>query len=178
MQPDKQHFMGNDMTVWGDKVFDAIKADWEQSPLRSSAGTATVIAAELSPLPPPPHEDLRASIHAKCTLTCMVHPYTNEEIAPYTESLVGMVYRVNRVFSGNLLPGSLIVVARLAHLGGNRMTMSRYHLHQNRNLLLIPFEKTQWGTLKCKDDPRFVELDRFVTEEDHIKLMKQQTGHE
>jgi hypothetical protein len=38
---------------------------------------------------------------------------------------------------------------------------------------LIPLEDTPWATLKAKDDPRFVDMERFICEEDNIKLSKQ-----
>jgi hypothetical protein len=48
--------------------------------------------------------------------------------------------------------------------------MGSFTIGQVRTLKLIPLDETPWVTLKAKDDPRFVELDRFVTEEDHWKL--------
>jgi hypothetical protein len=35
---------------------------------------------------------------------------------------------------------------------------------------LLPVDRTPWATLKAKDDPRFLELERFIREDDHRKL--------
>ncbi|MBJ7327103.1 MAG: hypothetical protein JHC52_07140, partial [Chthoniobacterales bacterium] len=57
-----------------------------------------------------------------------------------------------------------------AHIAGKRQSMNSFSLGQNRILRLRPVEQTPWATLKSKDDPRFLELDRFIAEEDNCKL--------
>jgi hypothetical protein len=64
-------------------------------------------------------------------------------------------------------------VLHAAHIGGKRQPMNGYFLNQTSTLRLIPLEKTPWATLKSKDDLRFIELERFICEEDHLKLLKQ-----
>ena len=171
LQADKQHFFGESMTEWADKVFAAIQNDMS----RGFSGGASVAepAAALAVVPPPPiAKEPEPTLFAECCLESMAIPYTNTEIAPYNESLVAFVYRVRNVLKGDF-KGEHIVVLHAAHVGGKRQPMHRYFLSQTRTLRLIPIEETPWATLKAKDDRRFLDLERFICEEDHLKLRKQ-----
>ncbi len=165
LAPDKQHFFGPDMDVWADKVFGIIESDMsaggrarDASLLASGAG-APVVAP---PAPPP-------VLVVQCALERMCVPYRREQIAPYNESLVAFVYRVQRVLKGEF-SGSRLVVLRAAHIDGKRQPMHEFSTGQQRILRLLPVDLTPWATLKAKDDPRFLELERFVCAEDHEKL--------
>jgi len=169
LQADKQHFFGADMTAWADKVFAYIEGDLKQSPL-GAAGSGVVAAEPCSP--PDAQEEPSAPICVEACLESMPAPFTNREITPYNESLVAFVYRVRHVLKGTL-KDSHIAVLHAAHIGGKRQPMNGYFLNQTSTLRLIPLEKTPWATLKSKDDLRFIELERFICEEDHLKLLKQ-----
>lgn len=166
LQPDKQHFEGKDMTLWADRVFDWIVKDLEKAPLST-----------FSPIPSPSPESAPSSAEPKAEVTLEVRaslknapiPYENKEILPYHESMVALVYRVHRVLKGTF-HGSQLVVLHPAHISEKRQPMGSFTVGQVKTLKLIPLDATPWVTLKAKDDPRFVELDRFVTEEDHRKL--------
>jgi hypothetical protein len=69
--------------------------------------------------------------------------------------------------------GTHLVVLHAAHIDGKRQSLSGYYINQTRRMRLIPLEDTPWATLKAKDDPRFVDMERFICEEDNIKLSKQ-----
>jgi len=169
LQPDKQHFIGADMTVWADKVFAFIQGDLDRSPLRAAGAAAAI---DETPPPPAAQEEPSAVLCIACSLESMAVPFTNREIAPYTESLVAFVYRVHRVLKGTF-KGSHIVVLHAAHIGGKRQAMDGFFLNQSCMLRLLPLDKTPWATLKARDDLRFVDLERFICEEDHLKLLKQ-----
>ena len=165
LQPDKQHFFGPDMEIWADRVFDIIGDDLQNSPpapeapwLASTAGATAPESPEEAPV-----------LVVQCSLEKMSVPFRHEEIAPYRESLVAFVYRVQRVLKGDFR-GTHLVVLHAAHIGGKRQSMHRFTLGQNRILRLLPVERTPWATLKAKDDPRFLELERFIREDDHRKL--------
>ena len=66
--------------------------------------------------------------------------------------------------------GTHLVVLHAAHIAGKRQSMHRFSTGQKRILRLRPVDETPWATLKAKDDPRFLLLDRFIPEEDHAKL--------
>ena len=168
LQADRQHFFGADMTEWADKVFASIEDDLKQSPPGAAGGGG--VAAEPCAPPDEPDEP-SAPICVEACLESMPAPFTNREIAPYNESLVAFVYRVRRVLKGTL-KDSHIAVLHAAHIGGKRQPMNGYFLNQTSTLHLIPIEKTPWATLKSKDDLRFIELARFICQEDHIRLLK------
>jgi hypothetical protein len=105
----------------------------------------------------------------QCQLERINPPFTNAEIAPYHDSLVAFVYRVQQVLRGEFT-GSHLVVLHAAHVAGKRQSMHLFRIGQSRILRLRPVEQTPWVTLKAKDDPRFLDLERFVSEEDHVKL--------
>ncbi|MEI6072626.1 MAG: hypothetical protein WCS31_12590 [Verrucomicrobiae bacterium] len=169
LQADKQHFFGADMKEWADKVFSFIEDDLERFPPEAAGGTG-VSAAPLAPAVG--QEDPSAVLCVEGSLESMTAPFTNREIAPYNESLVAFVYRVRHVLKGTL-KAAHIVVLHAAHIGGKRQATDGFFLNQSRTLRLIPLESTPWATLKAKDDPRFVDLERFIREEDHFRLLKQ-----
>lgn len=167
LQPDKQHFEGRDMTLWADRVFDWIVKDLEKSPLASTTSVAVSPSPDSSSSPTEPKAEVNLVV--KASLKYAPIPYENKEILPYHESMVALVYRVHRVLKGKFR-GTQLVVLHPAHISEKRQPMGGFAVGQVRILRLIPLDATPWVTLKAKDDPRFVELDRFVTVEDHQKL--------
>jgi hypothetical protein len=164
LQPDQQHFFGPDMEVWAERVFDIIRDDLDGTPLGADdaiiAGGAVPAPAEAEEVP---------VLVVQCSLEKMNVPYRHEQIAPYHESLVAFVYRVQRVLKGEFRDTHLVVL-HAAHVDGKRQSMHRFHLGQSRIMRLLPVDRTPWATLKAKDDPRFLELERFIREDDHRKL--------
>lgn len=166
LQPDKQHFFGEDMHRWADKVYAIIKDDLKHDPLSHSNPLLVASPAAAEADAP---EDLGQKLVVKCSLETINPPFRHEEIAPYNESLVAFVYRVHQVLRGKF-DGTHLVVLHAAHIAGKRQSMHRFSVGQTRILRLRPVDQTPWATLKAKDDPRFLELDRFIREEDHSKL--------
>ncbi len=167
MAPDKQHFTGPDMDIWADKVHALIEADLRGS---SPSGNEPLLVSGAAAPPSASGEPAQVLV-VQCALERMCVPYRHEEIAPYDESLVAFVYRVQRVLRGDFR-GSRLVVLRAAHIDGKRQSMHQFATGQHRILRLLPVDQTPWSTLKAKDDPRFLDLDRFVCEEDHSKLAR------
>ncbi len=176
LQPDKQHFFGPDTQIWADGVFKIIKEDLQKSPIDNSLPPRTVAPAApavVTPkVEPKPESKTPDALYIKGSLECIIEPFTKEEIAPYNESLVAFVYRVRRVMKGEF-KGTHLVVLHAAHIDGKRQPLHGYYINQTRNLRLISIEDTPWATLKAKDDNRYVDLERFICEEDHLKLSKQ-----
>jgi hypothetical protein len=169
LQPDKQHFEGSDMTLWADRVFDWIRLDLEKCPVHGGAVITESAPAPEIVTPPPVQAKADVSLVVRASLKSITTPYENKEILPYHDSMVALVYRVHRVVKGTF-KGTQLVVLHPAHISEKRQPMGRFTIGQVRTLRLIPLDATPWVTLKAKDDPRFVELDRYVTEEDHRKL--------
>ena len=165
LQPDQQHFFGPDMEVWADRVFDIIGDDLGRTP---PAPEVPLVSPGTDPGAPAAAGEAPVLV-VQCSLEKMGVPFRREQIAPYHESLVAFVYRVQRVLKGEFR-GTHLVVLHAAHIGGKRQSMHRFRLGQNRIMRLLPVDRTPWATLKAKDDPRFLELERFIREEDHRKL--------
>jgi len=164
LQPDKQHFFGHDMEAWADKVFDFIERDLSAQPL----GEETLLVSNGAGGADAPDEHA-SQLVVQCSLEKINPPFRHEEIAPYNDSLVAFVYRVHQVLRGKF-NGTHLVVLHAAHIAGKRQSMHSFSLGQKRILRLRPVDQTPWATLKAKDDPRFLELDRFIPEEDNSKL--------
>jgi hypothetical protein len=165
LQPDKQHFFGPDMEMWADRVFGIIKDDLGHAP---PAPEVPLVAAGAAPGVAEAADEAPVLV-VQCSLEKMSTPFRHDEIAPYHESLVAFVYRVQRVLKGEFR-GTHLVVLHAAHVGGKRQSMHRFQLGQSRIMRLLPVDRTPWATLKAKDDPRFLELERFIREDDHRKL--------
>lgn len=166
LQPDKQHFLDPDMRIWADNVFALIEEDMESAP--PTAVETPLVAQE--------GEDAASgesdrTLLVQCSLERINAPFRHEEIAPYHDSLVAFVYRVQQVLKGDF-HGTHLVVLHAAHIAGKRQSMHQFSLGQSRILRLRPVEQTPWATLKAKDDPRFLELERYINEEDHAKLAR------
>ena len=165
LQPDKQHFFGEDMHVWADRVFDLVQDDLAARPLDTD--DLLIVSSEFADAEVP--EDPSTQLVVQCSLEKINPPFRHEEIAPYNDSLVAFVYRVHQVLKGKF-DGTHLVVLHAAHIAGKRQSMHRFSLGQKRILRLRPVDQTPWATLKSKDDPRFLELDRFIPEEDHSRF--------
>ena len=165
LQPDKQHFFGEDMKLWAEKVFAFVEDDLAQRPL-GPAETFLAASGESAAEVPGEHA---SQLVVQCSLERINPPFRHEEIAPYNDSLVAFVYRVHQVLRGKF-DGTHLVVLHAAHIAGKRQSMHRFSVGQKRILRLRPVDETPWATLKAKDDPRFLMLDRFIPEEDNAKL--------
>jgi len=165
LQPDKQHFFGEDMQVWAERVYEMVQKDLGERPLDGQEALLVAGQGGVSGIP----DEVASKLVVECSLEKINPPFRHEEIAPYNDSLVAFVYRVHQVLKGKFT-GSHIVVLHAAHIAGKRQSMHRFSLGQKRILRLRPVDETPWATLKAKDDPRFLMLDRFIPEEDHSKL--------
>ena len=165
LQPDKQHFFGEDMKVWAQQVHRLVEEDLAARPLGSGEMFLVSSGADGAAVP----DDQASQLVVQCSLERINQPFRHEEIAPYNDSLVAFVYRVHQVLKGKF-DGTHLVVLHAAHIAGKRQSMHRFSTGQKRILRLRPVDSTPWATLKAKDDPRFLMLDRFIPEEDHAKL--------
>lgn len=165
LQPDKQHFFGEDMEAWAQRVYDTVQRDLGERPLDARGTLLVGGAAEGVEVP----EEESSKLVVDCSLEKINPPFRHEEIAPYNDSLVAFVYRVHQVLKGKF-NGTHLVVLHAAHIAGKRQSMHRFNVGQKRILRLRPVDETPWATLKAKDDPRFLMLDRYIPEEDHSKL--------
>lgn len=166
LQPDKQHFFGEDMKRWARKVHEFVGQDLAARPLETER--TFLVSSEDPAGAEVPDSDVTQLV-VQCSLEKINAPFSHAEIAPYNDSLVAFVYRVHQVLRGKF-DGTHLVVLHAAHIAGKRQSMHRFSIGQKRILRLRPVDETPWVTLKAKDDPRFLLLDRFIPEEDNAKL--------
>ena len=167
LQPDKQHFFGDDMRLWAEKIYGLIGEDLAARPLGQDE--AVLVSNDAAADGAGGKENPSSRLVVQCSLEKINPPFRHEEIAPYNDSLVAFVYRVHQVLKGKF-DGTHLVVLHAAHIAGKRQSMHGFTLGQKRILRLRPVDQTPWATLKAKDDPRFLELERFIPEEDHAKF--------
>jgi len=160
LQADKQHFMGKDMDLWADKVFDIISS----GPSTPVASLPNTIPAPVSPPPTPPKK--KEPIKVRALLEEITPPFSKEETAPYYKCLVEEVYKVISS-SDKSLNNKRIAVLRIYLSNEKRMRLEGGHSLNAKNLSLLPLEDSLLATWKCRRDARYAELAQYVTAEDY-----------
>jgi hypothetical protein len=160
LQADKQHFMGKDMDLWADKVFDIISSG-------PSTPVASLPIAPPTSVPPPlPPRKKKEPIKVRALLEEITPPFSKEETAPYYKCLVEEVYKVISS-SDKSLNNRRIAVLRIYLSNEKRMLLGGVHSLRANNLSLLPLEDSLLTTWKCRRDARYAELAQYVTEEDY-----------
>src|SRR2546430_6769895 len=100
MEPDKEHFVGEDMNRWTDNVFGEIDHDLSAQPWSSvqplTDSFARLVTAEM-PAPEPSATPATASLIVKAKLVSKTEPIRREELMPYQEFFVGFGFDVGEV---------------------------------------------------------------------------------
>src|SRR5436190_14683520 len=99
MEPEKEHFIGEDMNKWADKVWGEIDRDLSAQSW-SDVRPLSESIAKLAPVAAPSATPAGASLIVKAKLVSKTTPIRKEELMPYQEFLVGFVYDVEEVIAG------------------------------------------------------------------------------
>jgi hypothetical protein len=171
MEPDHEHFVGEEMDEWADKVFESIKEDLLSQPLPAQrlsellptlpSPTPTQVAAPAEP----PEEQV---IQLRARLVFKSKPMRLEELMPYQESLVGFVYDVREVLAGQYQEKQILVM-HPAHIGLRKQPLRKYRMGKTYKLRVRELEGTRWNTVKRKDDSGLVDLQPYIQVEDDTK---------
>jgi hypothetical protein len=177
MEPDKEHFIGEDMDLWADKVFDFVEHDLSQQPfaaikpLSDQAPAQTVTQEQPTPSPekppPPPEKPKDQTIVVKAKLIFKTEPIPINELLPYQEYLVGYVYEINRVIAGQYAEDKILVM-HPAYIGLKKQKL-RYHIGKTYKLKLHELEETVWKTVKSKDDSGLINLQPYIQVRDETR---------
>jgi hypothetical protein len=177
MERDHEHFIGEDMDAWAEKVAEIIGKDLSSQSIASLkplgelypqiATTAppvpTVVAA--APVPQnPENEELRVNAR----LVFKSKPMKVEEFLPYQESMVGYVYEVRRVVSGKY-DDKQILVMHPAYINLRRQSLRRYRIGKTYRLRLRVLDRTPWATVKRRDESNRIDLQPYIQVEDEAK---------
>jgi len=170
MEPDKEHFLGEEMDMWADKVFDFVEQDLAQQPfaaLKPLSEKAPTLAMTQEQPTPPAEEPKGQTLQVKAKLIFKTEPIPLNELLPYQEYLVGYVYEINRVVAGQYSENQILVM-HPAYIGRKKQKL-RYRIGKTYKLKLHELEETVWKTVKSKDDSGLINLQPYIRVQDETR---------
>jgi hypothetical protein len=169
--PDKEHFIGKDMEIWADEIFKRIEEDIARDayPSRSPLQTDAPEEASSPGAPGSQSAPNRATLTVRARLLAKSRPLPLEKIAPYHESMVCFLYRVERVLSGSY-PEKDLLVMHPAHIGQKLQPLEKYSLNAVYKLDLVDFEGSPWEAIKRSEETGRIELLPFILKEDETRF--------
>jgi hypothetical protein len=172
LEPDKQHFMGKDMILWADKVFEEIRANLEKYPLTSKPMPPVNPPQQAAPVAAPAEKarpPAKPSLQAQCTLVRVEKPrFGRGRYDTYGEYLYPCTYVVNNLIKGHYRKEKL-VVWRIALLGNKRQPLV-FRIGQQDHLNLVPMSEAGIEDVRHADNDDSLQYDGFITVEDLRRL--------
>jgi hypothetical protein len=171
MEPDKEHFVGEDMNRWTDKVFGDIDGDLSTQPwsnVRPLTESFARLATAETPVSAPSATPATASLIVKAKLVSKTEPIRREQLLPYHEFLVGFVYDVEKVIAGNYQEKQILVM-HPAYIGLRRQSLGKFHVGRAYELQLRALEGSIWSTAKSKDDSGRLDLEPYIRIQDEAR---------
>ena len=170
MEPDKEHFIGEDMNKWADKVWGEIDRDLSAQSW-SDVRPLSESIAKLAPVAAPSATPSGASLIVKAKLVSKTNPIRKEELLPYQEFLVGFVYDVEEVSAGEYEEKQILVM-HPAYIGLQPQALEKFRTGKTYELQLRPLDGSIWSTIKSKDDSGRIELDPYIRIQDEGRYPK------
>ncbi|HEX4641450.1 MAG TPA: hypothetical protein VH252_08695 [Chthoniobacterales bacterium] len=170
MEPDKEHFLGDDMDTWADKVFDIVERDLTAKPITSLPLLAQApIGQGPSPEPTAPAEKPKeTTLQVRAKLIAKTQPVPVEEFLPYQEFLVGYLYEVKNVIGGEYSENQILVM-HPAYIKLAEQRLGRWRIGRTYRLQLHELENTVWKTVKSKDDSGLINLQPYIRVQDEMR---------
>jgi len=170
MEPDKEHFIGEDMNKWADKVWAQIDGDLSAHSW-SDIRPLTESIAKLTPVAAPSATPTTASLVVKAKLVSKTKPIQKEELMPYQEFLVGLLYDVEQVISGQYGEKQILVM-HPAYIGLQPQSLGKFQVGKSYELQLRSLDGSIWSTIKSKDDSGRIELEPYIRVQDEARYPK------
>jgi hypothetical protein len=170
MEPDKEHFIGEDMNRWADKVWGEIDRDLSAQSW-SDVRPLSESIAKLAPAAAPSATPTAASLVVKAKLVSKTTPIKKEELLPYQEFLVGFVYDVEEVIAGEYSEKQILVM-HPAYIGLQPQSLGKFRIGKTYELQLRPLDGSLWSTIKSKDDSGRIELEPYIRVQDEGRYPK------
>ena len=170
MEPDKEHFIGEDMNKWADKVWAEIDHDLSAKSW-SDARPLSESIAKLAPVGAPSATSATAALVVKAKLVSKTTPIRREELMPYQEFLVGFLYDVEKVISGEYGEKQILVM-HPAYIGLQPQSLEKLRVGKTYELQLRPLDGSIWNTIKSKDDSGRIELEPYIRVQDEARYPK------
>jgi len=170
MEPDKEHFVGEDMNKWADRVWAEIDRDLSAqswSDVRPLSESIT----KLAPVAAPSATPAGASLIVKAKLVSKTNPIRREELMPYQEFLVGFVYDVEQVVAGEYGEKQILVM-HPAYIGLQPQSLGKFQIGRSYELQLRTLDGSIWSTIKSKDDSGRIELEPYIRVQDEARYPK------
>ena len=167
MEPDKEHFVGEDMNKWADKVWAEIDRDLSAQSW-SDVRPLSESIAKLAPVAAPSATPATASLVVKVKLVSKTNPIRKEELLPYQEFLVGFVYDVEQVTSGEYGEKQILVM-HPAYIGLKPQSLEKFRVGKTYDMQLRPLDGSLWSTIKSKDDSGRIELEPYIRVQDEAR---------
>jgi hypothetical protein len=171
MEPDHEHFIGNDMNLWADKIFEIVRSDLSAHPvasLKPLRETAHATLAAATPIPAPAESPQNEVLQISARLIFRSKAMQVEEFLPYRESMTAYVYDVRQVSHGQY-SGKQILVMHPAYIGLRKQSLRKYRIGRTYHLKLRELEGTAWSTVKRRDDSGRMDLEPYIRVEDEAK---------
>lgn len=170
--PDKEHFIGKEMDVWAQKIYEKIAKDICDGAIPATPLSKQELPAAFRELQsgatPKAHAGDRRQISVRAKLLSKSPPLTKDQILPYQESLVGYLYAVEDVLSGEY-PDKEILVMHPAHIRLRAEPLEKYAAGESYTLHLVDFEGSIWESIKRSDSTGKLELLPFIQKEDEAR---------
>ena len=170
MEPDHEHFLGVDMDLWADRVFDIVERDLASQPLATlkplSEKMPALAVAQEQPTPPA-EKPKDKTLKIKAKLIFKTEPIPVDELLPYQEYLVGYVYEINKLVAGQYSENQILVM-HPAYIGLKKQKL-RYRIGKTYKLQLHELEDTVWKTVKSKDDSGSINLQPYIRIQDETR---------
>ena len=167
MEPDKEHFLGAEMDMWADKVYDIVERDLKNGSFASLKPLSQTTTAQ-TPVsePTPTAEPLKEKIlQVRAKLIAKTPPVPVEEFLPYQEFLVGFLYEVESVIEGQYTEKQILVM-HPAYIKLQEQRLGRWKIGRTYRLHLHELENTVWKTAKSKDDSGLINLQPYIRIQD------------
>jgi hypothetical protein len=170
MEPDKEHFVGEDMNRWADNVWGEIDRDLSAQSW-SDVRSLSESLARLVPASTPTTTPATASLIAKGKLVSKTKPIQREELLPYQEFLVGFVYDVEEVIAGEYGEKQILVM-HPAYIGLQPQSLGKFRIGRTYELQLRTLDGSIWSTIKSKDDSGRIDLEPYIRVQDEARYPK------
>ena len=170
MEPDKEHFVGEDMDKLTDKVFVEIDRDLSAQSW-SDVRPLSESIAKLAPVAAPSATPAAASLIVKAKLVSKTTPIRREELMPYQEFLVGFVYDVEEVIAGEYGEKQVLVM-HPAYIGLHPQSLGKFRIGRSYELQLRGLDGSIWSTVKSKDDSGRIDLEPYIRIQDEARYPK------
>jgi hypothetical protein len=174
MDPDKEHFIGEDMNKWTDNVWGEIDRDLSAqswSDVRPLSESLARLATTETPVSAPSATPAAASLIVKAKLVSKTKPIQKEELLPYQEFLVGFVYDVEEVIAGEYGEKQILVM-HPAYIGLQPQSLGKFRIGRTYELQLRTLDGSIWSTVKSKDDSGRIELEPYIRVQDEARYPK------